>query len=132
MINVQELKLLLQEYNVDELSEKALSLIHSVDVNLLTVIGDRERVLFELKVHDKYVKKSGVDNFGFDKTINSLEKSEVKDIIVCNCHNPRYVLKVFLNMDYKVMGLIGVEKINKTKEEIDREMQWLNKKKDVQ
>ncbi|MBC3228966.1 hypothetical protein [Serratia fonticola] len=54
-------------------------------------------------------------------------KTPDERILILNCHNENHVLKVFMDLNHNVIGVVGFEKRKRTPEEIEREMHNLRR-----
>lgn len=109
------------------LSKETIDLL-STSIKLIEVEYDKNIAINEFKVHRKYLDKAGVRYFGINELIDMLMKISDEKILIINCHNESHVLKIFMNLNHNVIGVVGFEKRKRTPEEIEREMHNLRRK----
>ncbi|MFV8847331.1 hypothetical protein [Serratia fonticola] len=108
------------------LSKKTINLL-STSIKLIEVEYDKSIATNEFKIHKKSLDKAGVKYFGINELIDILMKTPDERILILNCHNENHVLKVFMNLNHNVIGVVGFEKRKRTPEEIEREMHNLRR-----
>ncbi|MBE0152800.1 hypothetical protein [Serratia sp. PL7] len=109
------------------LSKETIDLL-STSIKLIEVEYDKNIAINEFKIHRKYLDKAGVKYFGINELIDILMKISDEKILIINCHNESHVLKIFMDLNHNVIGVVGFEKRRRTPEEIEREMHNLRRK----
>ncbi|MBL5829832.1 hypothetical protein RDT67_06935 [Serratia fonticola] len=109
------------------LSKETIDLL-STSIKLIEVEYDKSIAINEFKIHRKYLDKAGVKYFGINELIDMLMKISDEKILIINCHNESHVLKIFMDLNHNVIGVVGFEKRKRTPEEIEREMHNLRRK----
>lgn len=109
------------------LSKETIDLL-STSIKLIEVEYDKNIAINEFKIHRKYLDKAGVKYFGINEIIDMLMKISDEKILIINCHNESHVLKIFMDLNHNVIGVVGFEKRKRTPEEIEREMHNLRRK----
>ncbi|MEX2943092.1 hypothetical protein [Serratia fonticola] len=113
-------------FDNNPLSKKTIDLL-STSIKLIEVEYDKSIAINEFKIHKKYLDKAGVKYFGINELIDILMKTPDERILILNCHNENHVLKVFMDLNHNVIGVVGFEKRKRTPEEIEREMHNLRR-----
>ena len=62
-------------YSNKDIVDKVASVIDCNDFNFKMMHYDRERHVFNLKMHDIYTTKGGAEKFGFSETIVHLDEN---------------------------------------------------------
>ncbi|OKP23018.1 hypothetical protein [Serratia fonticola] len=109
------------------LSKETIDLL-STSIKLIEVEYDKNIAINEFKIHRKYLDKAGVKYFGINELIDMLMKISDEKILIINCHNESHVLKIFMDLNHNVIGVVGFKKRKRTPEEIEREMHNLRRK----
>ncbi|MEX2978746.1 hypothetical protein AB4J97_17715 [Serratia fonticola] len=109
------------------LSKETINLL-STSIKLLEVEYDKSIATNEFKTHKKHLDKAGVKYFGINELIDMLMKTPDERILIINCHSENHVLKVFMNLNHNVIGVVGFEKRKRAPEEIESEMNNLRRK----
>ncbi|MBC3250884.1 MAG: hypothetical protein ACQER3_03660 [Pseudomonadota bacterium] len=63
-------------YSIKDIVDKVESVIDCNDFNFKMMHYERERHVFNLKVHDIYTTKGGAEKFGFSETIDHLDENK--------------------------------------------------------
>lgn len=121
MITIDYLINRLRFFDNKKLSKETIDLL-STSIKLIEVEYDKSIAINEFRIHKKYLDKAGVKYFGINELIDILMRISDEKILIINCHNENNVLKVFMDLNHKVIGVVGFEKRKRTPEEIEREM----------
>ncbi|AKG69178.1 Uncharacterised protein [Serratia fonticola] len=108
------------------MSKETVDLL-STSIKLIEVEYDKSIATNEFKIHKKPLDKAGVKYSGINELIDMLMKTPDERILILNCHNENHVLKVFMDLNHNVIGVVGFEKRKRTPEEIEREMHNLKR-----
>ncbi|MFT2798872.1 hypothetical protein [Serratia sp. N21D137] len=127
MITIDYLISRLGFFDNKKLSKETIDLL-STSIKLIEVEYDKSIAINEFKIHNKYLDKAGVKYFGINELIDMLMRISDEKILIINCHNENHVLKVFMDLNHNVIGVVGFEKRKRTPEEIEREMHNLRRK----
>ncbi|MFC0228465.1 hypothetical protein [Serratia aquatilis] len=127
MITIDYLTSRLRCFDNKKLSKEAIDLL-STSIKLIEVEYDKSIAINEFKIHRKYLGKAEVKYFGINELIDMLMKISDEKILIINCHNENHVLKIFMDLNHNVIGVVGFEKRKRTPEEIEREMHNLRRK----
>ncbi|UAN57666.1 MULTISPECIES: hypothetical protein [unclassified Serratia (in: enterobacteria)] len=127
MITIDYLISRLGFFDNKKLSKETIDLL-STSIKLIEVEYDKSIAINEFKIHKKYLDKAGVKYFGINELIDMLMRISDEKILIINCHNENHVLKVFMDLNHNVIGVVGFEKRKRTPEEIEREMHNLRRK----
>ncbi|QXN63867.1 hypothetical protein [Serratia fonticola] len=127
MITIDYLISRLGFFDNKKLSKETIDLL-STSIKLIEVEYDKSIAINEFKIHKKYLDKAGVKYFGINELIDMLMRISDEKILIINCHNENHVLKVFMDLNHNVIGVVGFEKRKRTPEEIEREMRNLRRK----
>lgn len=127
MITIDFLIRRLSCFDNKTLSKETIDLL-STSIKLIEVEYDKNIAINEFKIHRKYLDKAGVKYFGINELIDILMKISDEKILIINCHNESHVLKIFMDLNHNVIGVVGFEKRRRTPEEIEREMHNLRRK----
>ncbi|MBC3211982.1 hypothetical protein [Serratia fonticola] len=127
MITIDYLISRLGFFDNKKLSKETIDLL-STSIKLIEIEYDKSIAINEFKIHKKYLDKAGVKYFGINELIDMLMRISDEKILIINCHNENHVLKVFMDLNHNVIGVVGFEKRKRTPEEIEREMHNLRRK----
>lgn len=64
----------------------------------------------ELKIHHHYLLNAGVKPYGMDELIKKLVDFKSQNLVIVNCLNPEWVIKIFLDNDKRIIGAFTFKK----------------------
>ncbi|MBL5827570.1 hypothetical protein [Serratia fonticola] len=128
MITSKSIMEKVRDYKNKDIIGKVESIIDCDDFNFKTMIYDRDRHIFNLKIHDEYTIKGGAEKFGFTETIDHLEKIKDKTILICVYREGSYMVHfLFQEKSMTLIGIMGLKIRVKSQEEIDEIMARANR-----
>ncbi|OCJ45436.1 MULTISPECIES: hypothetical protein [Serratia] len=115
-------------YSNKHLVDKVESVIDCNDFNFKMMHYERERHVFNLKIHDMYTTKGGAEKFGFSETIDHLERINDKNILICAYRENSYMVHfLFQEESMTLISIMGLKIRVKSQEEIDEIMAMVNR-----
>lgn len=118
----------MNNYSNKDTVDKVRSVIDCNDFNFKMMHYERERHVFNLKIHDKYTTKGGAEKFGFSETIDHLERIKDKTILICDYRENSYMVHfIFQEESMTLISIMGLKIRVKSQEEIDEIMAMVNR-----
>ncbi|CAI1728992.1 Uncharacterised protein [Serratia fonticola] len=115
-------------YSNKDIVDKVESVIGGNDFNFKMMHYERERHVFNLKIHDMYTTKGGAEKFGFSETIDHLERINDKNILICVYRENSYMVHfLFQEEPMTLISIMGLKIRVKSQEEIDEIMAMVNR-----
>ncbi|NXZ89501.1 hypothetical protein HZI31_15260 [Serratia fonticola] len=115
-------------YSIKDIVDKVESVIDCNDFNFKMMHYERDRHIFNLKIHDEYTTKGGAEKFGFTETIDHLEKIKDKTILICVYREGSYMVHfLFQEKSMTLISIMGLKIRVKSQEEIDEIMDRANR-----
>ncbi|WP_447877221.1 hypothetical protein [Serratia fonticola] len=117
-----------RNYSDKGIVDKVERIIGGDTFNFKVMHYDRERHIFNLKIHDKYTTKAGVEKFGFIETIEHLEKIQDKKILICVYEEKSYMIQFLFREETMILiSIMGLKIRVKSQKEIDEIMARANR-----
>lgn len=110
-----------------KLANEFLELIYNNNIPVIKNIYNKERAILELEIHNKTTKEANIRTFGFDDVILNLKLIKDPEVYIIDIED-QDLIKIFKQLNNKVIGVIGVKKKEKSQEEKDNIMKWVNGK----
>ncbi|MGF6191296.1 hypothetical protein [Serratia sp. 2723] len=110
-------------YKIKDIVGKVESIIDCDNFNFKIMVYDIERHVFNLKIHDKYTTKGGAEKFGFTETIDHLEETKDKTVLIFIYREGSYMVHfIFQEKPMTLISIMGLKIRVKSQEEIDEIM----------